>query len=113
MLIELDESGRAGAGFIWQACCGAGRTDAARAWRGKDIGECRFKGTAGSQLSIDRRGEGALSGGTSGSRRSCRPSKLWRSAARGGRGISLRARLDSTGIALNSEFRIRISQSYH
>ena len=41
-----DSSGRRGVG-----------QDAARAWRGKDIGECRFKGTAGGQLSTDRRGE--------------------------------------------------------
>ncbi len=41
--------------------------DAARAWRGKEIGECRFKGTAGGQLRErqDRRiqvvnGEGEL-----------------------------------------------------
>ncbi len=44
-----DSSGRRGVG-----------QDAARAWRGKleDIGECRSKGTAGGQLSTDRRGEG-------------------------------------------------------
>ena len=42
-----DSSGRRGVG-----------QDAARAWRGKDIGECRFKGTAAGQLSTDRRGEG-------------------------------------------------------
>ncbi len=35
-----------------------GGQDAARAWRGQDIEECRFKGTAGGQLSTDRRGEG-------------------------------------------------------
>ncbi len=38
-----DSSGRRGVG-----------QDAARAWRGKDIGECRFKGTAAGQLSTDR-----------------------------------------------------------
>jgi hypothetical protein len=48
-----DSSGRAR-----QAWGGAGRADAAQAWRGKDIGECRFKGTAGGQLGTDRRGEG-------------------------------------------------------
>ena len=35
--------------------------DAALAWRGKDIGEHRFKGTADGQVSGDRRGEGGAS----------------------------------------------------
>jgi hypothetical protein len=42
-----DSSGRRGVG-----------QDAAQAWRGKDIGECRFKGRAAGQLSTDRQGEG-------------------------------------------------------
>jgi hypothetical protein len=42
-----DSSGRRGVG-----------QDAARACRGNDIGECRFKEPAGGQLSTDRRGEG-------------------------------------------------------
>ncbi len=55
LMKDVIESWRAGAGFIGQAWVGQ---NAARARRGKDIGECRFKGTAGGQLSTDRRGEG-------------------------------------------------------